>query len=166
MQENIFDAPIPGQSLTDTPKNAAWEHPPQFSDVNDAAEYIWDKLHEDSVLTQVVTFLRNDIPIEAITRMVLFGGFTEGKWTPDVAFLLAEIVFKQIMSIGMKAGISKMKLFIGDQSQNKFLKSFSKFKIEKQKADESTVDKSKMKKFVRDVKKELKTNGLMSKGTE
>ena len=66
----------------------------------------------------------------------------------------------------MKAGISKMKLFIGDQSQNKFLKSFAKFKIEKQKADESTVDKSKMKKFVRDVKKELKTGGLMAKGAE
>ena len=26
---NEFDAPIPGQSLTDTPGNAPWEHPPQ-----------------------------------------------------------------------------------------------------------------------------------------
>ena len=25
---NEFDAPIPWQSLTDTPGNAAWEHPP------------------------------------------------------------------------------------------------------------------------------------------
>ena len=28
---NEFDAPIPGQSLTDTPGNAPWEHPPQYT---------------------------------------------------------------------------------------------------------------------------------------
>ena len=27
---NPFDAPVPGQSLTDTPGNAPWEHPPQM----------------------------------------------------------------------------------------------------------------------------------------
>mgnify|MGYP003327175624 CR=1 FL=1 len=27
--ENRFDAPIPGQSLTDEPGNYPWEHPPQ-----------------------------------------------------------------------------------------------------------------------------------------
>ena len=45
---NDFDAPIPGQSLTDKPGNSAWEHPPQFTDTAEAAEYIWDKLtHPD-----------------------------------------------------------------------------------------------------------------------
>ena len=28
---NPFDAPVPGQSLTDKPGNAAWEHPPEFT---------------------------------------------------------------------------------------------------------------------------------------
>ena len=37
---NPFDAPIPGQSLTDRPGNAAWEHPPQFTGPNEALEYI------------------------------------------------------------------------------------------------------------------------------
>ena len=27
--ENPFDAPIPGQSLTDEPGNYPWEHPPK-----------------------------------------------------------------------------------------------------------------------------------------
>ena len=27
---NPFDAPIPGQSLTNEPGNAPWEHPPQM----------------------------------------------------------------------------------------------------------------------------------------
>ena len=86
--ENIFDAPIPGQSLTDTPGNSPWEHPPQFAEVDEAAEYIWDRLHTEEVLDQVITLLRNDIPVEALARMILFGGFSEGKWTPDVAELI------------------------------------------------------------------------------
>ena len=53
MIENIFDAPIPGQSLTDTPGNSPWEHPPQFSNVNDAAEYVWNTLHEPEVSVQI-----------------------------------------------------------------------------------------------------------------
>ena len=28
---NPFDTPIPGQSLTDTPGNYPWEHPPPVS---------------------------------------------------------------------------------------------------------------------------------------
>ena len=42
---NPFDAPVPGQSLTDTPGNYPWEHPPQFTDPEEASEYIWQMLH-------------------------------------------------------------------------------------------------------------------------
>ncbi len=136
MIENPFDAPIPGQSLTDTPGNAKWEHPPQFVKVDEAAEYIWDRLHEKEILSQIVSFLENDIPVEAIARMVLFGGFVEGKWTPDVALLLSEIVFKQIAAIGVKAEIKNIKLFLKDQSNNKFHKEFAKFKVQKNKGKE------------------------------
>ena len=46
MIENIFDAPVPGQSLTDTPGNARWEHPPEYTDVEEASEYVWERLHK------------------------------------------------------------------------------------------------------------------------
>ena len=94
---NPFDAPIPGQSLTDTPGNYPWEHPSQFTTVEEASEYIWDRLHDTQMAEQVITMLKNEVPVEALSRMVLFGGFAEGKWNPDLAILLAEIVFKQII---------------------------------------------------------------------
>ena len=50
---NPFDAPVPGQSLTDTPGNYPWEHPPQFTDLNKAAEFVWDNLHEENKLEQI-----------------------------------------------------------------------------------------------------------------
>ena len=43
---NPFDAPVPGQSLTDTPGNYGWEHPPQFADIEGAAEYVYNRLQK------------------------------------------------------------------------------------------------------------------------
>jgi len=76
---NPFDAPIPGQSLTDKPGNSPWEHPPQFTDTVEAAEYIWDKITQPDFAGQVVAMLDAGIPVEAIGRIVVFAGFTEGK---------------------------------------------------------------------------------------
>ena len=165
MIENIFDSPIPGESLTKTPGNAAWENPPQYVNVDEAAEYVWEKLHEEKFLDQVVSFLSNDVPIEAVARMILFGGFVEGKWTADVAILLSEIIFKQIMAIGMNAGVKNMKMFLKDTSNNQFHKEFVQFKMEKNKTPEIS-DNKKVKKFVEEVKKELEPSGLMKKETE
>ena len=165
MIENIFDTPVPGESLTKTPGNAAWENPPQYVNVDEAAEYVWEKLHEEKFLDQVVSFLSNDVPIEAVARMILFGGFVEGKWTADVAILLSEIIFKQIMAIGMNAGVKNMKMFLKDTSNNQFHKEFIRFKMEKDKL-QKTPDDKKIKKFVEEVKKELEPSGLMEKETE
>ena len=167
MKENIFDAPTPGQSLTDTPGNANWEHPPQFVKVDEAAEYIWDRLHDDKLLEQIITMLKEGIPVEALARMVLFGGFAEGKWTPDVAILLSEIVLKQIMAIGVKAEIPKMKIFLKDQSNNNFHKEFAKFKV--QNKTTSSVGQEKKEKFLEEIRDELeskKPSGIMIKETE
>jgi len=166
MIENIFDTPIPGQSLTNTPGNYPWEHPPQFTNIKDATEYVWDLLHEDKNLTQVISFLEEGIPVEAVARTLLFGGFMEGKWTVDVAMLIAEIVFKQVMAIGVRANVQNIKLFIKDQSSSKFHNQFAQFKNMKKKKQSKEVSKDKLETFVKDIKEELKEKetGLMAKG--
>lgn len=113
-ENNPFDAPIPGQSLTDKPGNSPWEHPPQFTDTQEASEYVWDKLTEPLFAQQVIAMLNTGIPVEAISRMVLFSGFTEGKWTPDVGFVLAEVVMKMIATIGYSGGVKKIKISMED----------------------------------------------------
>jgi len=113
--------------------------------------------------------LKEGIPVEALARMVLFGGFAEGKWTPDLAILLAEIVFKQIIAIGMAVKIKNMKLFMNDQGNNKFRREFGKFKMMKEKGKMDAGDTSKAEKFAEEVKQELesqKPSGLMTKETE
>ena len=166
MIENIFDAPIPGQSLTNTPGNYPWEHPPQYTNIKEASEYVWDVLHKEKNADQVLTFLKNGIPVEAIARTILFGGFMEGKWSVDVALLIAEVVFKQIMAMGVRANIQNILLFIKDQGNDKFHKQFAEFKNMKSKKQTTKAPEEKLKSFVEDVKEELKEKkeGLMSKG--
>ena len=85
-EDNPFDAPIPGQGLTDEPGNYPWEHPPQFTDVVEASEFVWDRLHRPAFTEQVLAMLDAGIPVEALGRIIIFNGFMEGKWNPDVAF--------------------------------------------------------------------------------
>ena len=51
---NPFDAPVPGQSLTDKPGSAAWEHPPQYTNTADAADFVWDQLTTPEFAQQVI----------------------------------------------------------------------------------------------------------------
>ena len=98
-QTNSFDAPIPGQSLTDNPGNGAWEHPPEFSDVEAATDYIYGRLQRKENLKRVVVLLKMGIPIEALVKIITFSGFLEGKWTVDGAKLLDPVVAMMITSI-------------------------------------------------------------------
>ena len=45
--QDPFDAPIPGQSLTDEPGKWAWEKPPEITDVDEAVESIVIPITED-----------------------------------------------------------------------------------------------------------------------
>ena len=53
---------------------------------------------------QIIAMLDAGVPVEAIGRTVLFGGFLKGKFSPDVAFIIAEPVMKMIATIGVIAG--------------------------------------------------------------
>ena len=107
---NPFDAPIPGQGLTDKPGNYAWEHPPQFTNTSEAADFVWDKLTTPEFAEQVIGMLDSGIPVEAIGRIIIFSGFIEGKWNPDVAFIIAEPVMKMIAAIGIQGNVKKFRI--------------------------------------------------------
>ena len=125
---NPFDAQVPGQSLTDKPGSAAWEHPPQYTNTADAADFVWNQLSTPEFAEQVIAMLDAGVPVEAIGRVILFGGFTEGKWTPDVAFIIAEPVMKMIVAVGLQGGVKKFKMSLGDMTNKNELKSINDLK--------------------------------------
>lgn len=117
---DIFDRPIPGQSLTDEPQNYPWEHPAQYSDLREARDRIFDNLSQEENLEQLLVMLASDVPVEALVRTILFAGFTEGKWTVDSAILLAPVILTQIVSLAKASGIEKFRILLDEQPDDDF----------------------------------------------
>lgn len=71
---NRFDRPIPGQSLTDTPRNAPWERPPEFVEVGDVvAHYINQMADEDIMDDMAAAFNMGANVNSTVNAMIKFG---------------------------------------------------------------------------------------------
>tara|TARA_R100000664_G_scaffold13891_2_gene21977 strand:- start:5475 stop:5993 length:519 start_codon:yes stop_codon:yes gene_type:complete len=135
-----FDAPVPGQSLTDEPGNYPWEHPPQFSDPEEVLDILFDKLGEPEVVEQVIAMLDSGVPVEAIVRVMTFSGFMNGKFNPDVGFLIVQPLMNMVSAIGIRAGISKLKLSLEDLSNDDFITSMVELKEARSKIENIAQD--------------------------
>ena len=100
-----FDRAIPGQSLTDEPGGHTWERPPKFPDVDDAYEYVVRQLETPATHKRMIKMMYSGVPIEALTDVITFAGFTEGMWTPDVAEMMKPFLAVKLISYANKAGI-------------------------------------------------------------
>ena len=116
---NPFNAPIPGQSLTDEPGNYPWEHTPTHPEIEDAAEHVYKNLQKKKNTKRLVVLLKMGIPIEALTKVTTFSGFLEGKWTVDTAKLLEPVVAMMITSIA-EIGKIPAKVSLGDVDDQEF----------------------------------------------
>ena len=97
---NPFNAPIPGESLTspsDMPK--AWERPPQHSDAENAMEAIYMEITQENTLRRLIDMIDSDIPLDEIAQVILYKGYTEGKFNPDLMLLLIEPTLYLLIAI-------------------------------------------------------------------
>ncbi len=121
IQGGSFDAPIPGQSLTQPVGASPNEHPPQFVNPDEALDFIWDKLHKPKTLSKLVGMLKADIPVEVLARTIIYQGLLKNNWTVDVGLLMLQTVIWQIEAIAKLKKI-KVKTFVDDKDhQNSLL---------------------------------------------
>ena len=136
---NPFDAPVPGQSLTDTPGNYPWEHPPQRASVEEALDDVYESIMQEQNMKRMFTLLRMGIPIEALVKVITFSGFIEGKYTVDVAKLLEPMV---AMIITGEAALAEIpaKINMGDAEDINFYNEMANRKYD-MKLDKENKDK-------------------------
>ena len=91
---------------------------------------------------------------------MLFTGFIDGKWNVDLALLLTEIVFNQVLAIGVKAKIKNIKILSSDNSNAEFRKEYGKLMMSKNKEKKKEQG---IKEIKEDVKQLPETVGLMSR---
>ena len=108
--------PIPGQSLTNSPDESyPWESPPEFTNFKDALEYITDKLLIEENYMPMMQSVSDGVPLSDITTQLLYVGFREGKWNPDLLLLLVEPVMYVLMALAEKADIQYV--LYGDEEE-------------------------------------------------
>ena len=83
-----FGGPIPGQSLTKEPGAAPWEKPPQFVDIDDAMQFVFERVTEPRAAHKLLALMEAGVPVTSIVETILKTGFMEGKWTPDLMLLM------------------------------------------------------------------------------
>jgi hypothetical protein len=73
-----FDAPIPGQSLTDEPGNAPWEKPAQFDTVEDAAKYYIESTADPDIMDDLSVLFENGITLKSFVKTMVQSGAMNG----------------------------------------------------------------------------------------
>ncbi len=109
---NPFNAPIPGESLTtapDMPK--AWERPPQYTTQDKAMEAIYMEITQEDSLRKLINIINDGIPLDEIAQVILYKGYTEGKFSPDLMLLLIEPTLYLLIAIADYAKISDYTLY-------------------------------------------------------
>lgn len=100
----MFSAPIPGEGLTSDPANPKpWERPPEFTQLEEAQTFIFDKLMETS--EDFVSLIGQGIPVDHLATTIVMGGFMEGKWNPDLMLLLIEPTIYMLLFLAEQTGI-------------------------------------------------------------
>src|SRR5210317_1934636 len=111
--------PIPGQSLTNSPEQPyKWEQPPEFVNTKEASLYVFSVLTTPETVPNLLESVANGVGVVDLASIILYSGFLEGKWNPDLMTLLMEPTMYMIMALAEKAEIDYM-LESGDAEQPK-----------------------------------------------
>lgn len=100
-----FDAPIPGQSLTDTPKNAPYERPPEIVDPMEAVDAHIDNLNKDGAMDDVIYFLEMGVDLQTMVQGILRSAVVAGLHSVDVSLIIAPIIHEYIKGLVEVTGI-------------------------------------------------------------
>ena len=107
-----FDAPIPGESLTNATDNRqAWEQPPEFTDVNEAIQETFLAITEGETYIDIMDSIRGGTNIADLTQVILFKGYTKGKWNTDLMVLLVEPIMYVLIALAEHNGIYDYKVY-------------------------------------------------------
>jgi len=105
MAEPLFDAPIPGQSLTAELGGRPWQSPAQYPTVDEAIEYYMSRMATDEFADSLLEVMEMGIPLTTMANTIQMSSVMEGKHSVDVGMLVMPMLIEMMMLIGDSAGI-------------------------------------------------------------
>jgi|TARA_B100000900_G_scaffold415036_1_gene443522 hypothetical protein len=103
---HVFERPIPGQSLTNSPEQKyPWDNPPEITSQREATERVFLDLIKPDNIETVSTLMADGMPVADVAQMLLMTAFTKGKFNPDMMLNLLEPTMFMLLSIAEKIGL-------------------------------------------------------------
>tara|TARA_R110000803_G_scaffold162922_4_gene226609 strand:+ start:61 stop:645 length:585 start_codon:yes stop_codon:yes gene_type:complete len=102
---NLIQSAVPGQSLTDSPKNSPWERPAQISKLEDVVTHYITKLADEEVMDDMAALFQMGADLETVTETMHTSGAMKGVHTVEVGLLAGPIVASFLKSMLSTYGI-------------------------------------------------------------
>lgn len=115
--ETSFEAPIPGQSLTEAPGNRPYERPPEIVDPEEAIQMHLTRLTEPERLEAVVDAIEMGVDIRSFTTGLLRSAVAQGIHTVDVSLLIAPVIHEFIKATAEDAGLEYDEGFVDEEAE-------------------------------------------------
>lgn len=127
---------IPGQGLTNDPDSPfPWEQAPEYTDLEEGLQYIFGLLIDPENYVPIMDVIDDGTPLMDITQGILFKGFTEGKWNPDLLMLLAEPMTYILLALAERANIDDIKIYRGEEEDEDDEAKLFNIEVDKEKLD-------------------------------
>lgn len=152
----MFNAPIPGESLTREPKNAPYEQPPEINDPEDALIYHIDRLTDSRRIKAAMLFLEEGIDIRTLTEGLVRKGVIDGIHSVDVSMIIAPAIHEYIKTTADMAGVEYKEGFEENETELDYEinKTRARKALEKIKAEPRTTEVSSVEEPMMDLKEE------------
>ena len=105
LNEERFDAPIPGMSLTTEVSNRPWQNPPRYANTKDVVEYYIERMSTDEFSDMLVDVAETGIPLTTIANSIQMYGVMEGVHSVDSGILALPIIMEMMLLSVDAAGI-------------------------------------------------------------
>ena len=105
LNEERFDAPIPGMSLTTEVGNRPWQNPPRYANTKDVVEYYIERMSTDEFSDMLVDVAETGIPLTTIANSIQMYGVMEGIHSVDSGILALPIIMEMMLLSVDAAGI-------------------------------------------------------------
>ena len=125
----LFDAQIPGQSLTTEPKNAPFERPPEIVNPEEALMVHLERLNDVDKMEAVVFAVDLGIDVQTLTKGILRSAVMEGIHSIDVSLIIAPAVHSFIASTLDAVGVDYDDGFEDKQEAKRVRDASNKFRI-------------------------------------
>lgn len=106
-----FSKAPPGYSLTGTKGQWAWERPPEHSAPSAAVDSILNNWEKPEIQENLAQLLFAGVSIEELVMTTVKLGFTEGKFSADVAEIIKTPLTFYLMGLATDAGIHDARVF-------------------------------------------------------